>query len=76
MHLTNYSVNKKNTQACTPGEKWTLKMLKDHFHQHGLDYNGLSEEIEKVIITTLASGYSKLVSTARVTLGKKYCEII
>jgi hypothetical protein len=63
-HLTNYSVNKKNTEAFVNpkddggedeerGSKWVLTTVKRYFEKNGLDWNGTWAKIEDVIIKTV-----------------------
>ncbi|XP_018585215.2 tubulin monoglutamylase TTLL4 isoform X1 [Scleropages formosus] len=60
MHLTNYSVNKKNSEyqsnsddkACQ-GHKWALKALWQHLGQKGVNTTHLWEKIKDIVIKTI-----------------------
>jgi len=63
VHLTNYSVNKhsknfvKNTDAEEDGtgSKWSVRALRNHLSEQGVDDEKIWEEIEGVVIKTLLS---------------------
>ena len=67
MHLTNYSINKKNAAANGPGDKnkfeindgegykWSLTALKKVMTQYGMDYKVIWKAIEDIVIKTLIS---------------------
>ncbi|XP_015255803.1 PREDICTED: tubulin polyglutamylase TTLL4 [Cyprinodon variegatus] len=60
MHLTNYSVNKKNSEyqtnsddkACQ-GHKWALKALWHYLDSKGIDTNLIWEKIKDIVIKTI-----------------------
>ncbi|KAM5155350.1 tubulin monoglutamylase TTLL4 isoform 2-T3 [Callospermophilus lateralis] len=62
MHLTNYSVNKKNTEyqanadetACQ-GHKWALKALWNYLSQKGVNSDAIWEKIKDVVVKTIIS---------------------
>ncbi|MBZ3880611.1 Tubulin polyglutamylase TTLL4 [Sciurus carolinensis] len=62
MHLTNYSVNKKNTEyqanadetACQ-GHKWALKALWNYLNQKGVNSDAIWEKIKDVVVKTIIS---------------------
>lgn len=64
MHLTNYSINKKNENFVQNenaeqddfGFKWSLSAFCKHLEQVGIDMNLLWSRIDDVLIKTLISG--------------------
>lgn len=62
-HLTNYSINKNNTNAFVnptddgadeeKGSKWVLSTVKRYFEKNGLDWAAAWQKMEDVIIKTL-----------------------
>jgi len=52
MHLTNYSVNKKNVNYAQE-EKWALSDLFCHLQQNQIDVSALKERIEDLVVRTL-----------------------
>ena len=73
MHLTNYSLNKKNDKyvRCNDpdvedyGNKWSMSALLRFLRSQGRDTFTLMMHIEEVIIKTLLSVESPLASAAR-----------
>ena len=67
VHLTNFSINKKNTNKFVQnndkqdkeGEqdssKWDFKQLEAHFEKCGLDYKKTMVEIQEIVLKTLIS---------------------
>ena len=63
MHLTNFSVNKKNVnfvkndnaEEDRSGSKWSLKALRQAFKEQGIDDKGIWRKIEDVCIKTVIS---------------------
>lgn len=63
MHLTNYSINKKNPEfvRCEDpeqedfGNKWTLGALLRYLREDGIDTSALMSRIEQVLIKTIIS---------------------
>lgn len=61
MHLTNYSINKKNVNFVGSkneiidgeGSKWSLSALKKLMTQLGIDHKPIWRNIEDIIIKTL-----------------------
>ncbi|CDS42800.1 tubulin polyglutamylase ttll4 [Echinococcus multilocularis] len=69
VHLTNYSVNKRNTQYhhCDgftekTSHKWPLEDLWRHLEERGRDTRKLWEEIKSIVFKTMASAVSKMAS--------------
>ncbi len=70
MHLTNYSVNKKNTEFvkndgadnCGVGSKWTLKALRRWFREHQVDDCKVMRDIQDVLVKTLIGAESNVAS--------------
>ena len=73
MHLTNYSLNKKNEKYvhCTDpdvedyGNKWSMSALLRYLNAQGKDTFMLMMNIEEIIIKTMLSVESPLASAAR-----------
>ena len=61
MHLTNFSINQKNTKSFHAnegdfsGSKWTLNMLKRIYITLGIDINTVFSRIKDIIVKTLIS---------------------
>ncbi|XP_055861674.1 probable beta-tubulin polyglutamylase isoform X1 [Biomphalaria glabrata] len=80
IHLTNYSVNKKNTQYVSnsntgncEGHKWSLKSLWDYLKQRGVNTTAVWNTIKDLIIKTIISGDSSINSTTKANLHSRYC---
>lgn len=73
MHLTNYSVNKKNEKyvKCNDpdvenyGNKWSMSALLRYLSAQGKDTFTLMMNIEEVLIKTMLSVESPMASAAR-----------
>lgn len=73
MHLTNYSVNKKNDKyvKCTDpdvenyGNKWSISAFIKYLNGKGVDTFSMMMNIEEAIIKTLLSVESPLASASR-----------
>lgn len=73
MHLTNYSINKKNENFMQNetienddvGFKWSLSAFCSHLDQVGIDMDLMWARIYDVIIKTLACGESYVQSSMR-----------
>ncbi|XP_012384914.1 tubulin monoglutamylase TTLL4 isoform X2 [Dasypus novemcinctus] len=62
MHLTNYSVNKKNAdyqanadETACQGHKWALKALWKYLSQKGVNSDAIWEKIKDVVVKTIIS---------------------
>ena len=60
IHLTNYSVNKKNPKfvsSCSgeTGSKWALSSLSRYYTDHGLDFPHLWSQIKDIALKTIIS---------------------
>lgn len=89
IHLTNYSVNKKNedyiknngksggNEGGDDGEnasKWNLAQLKNYFEKAGISFETIKHRIKDVIIKTLISVEPHIVSTiSRCTKHRNVC---
>ena len=79
IHLTNYSVNKTNSEyvpnKCADsqdGHKWTLKTLWKHMKNEGLgDPNHVWEQIQELILKTVISSESNVNSLSKKHLKNK-----
>ena len=66
IHLTNYSVNKKNKNIDNIDKnfkktkertniKWTFKVLKEYFKKKNINYKNVFTQIEDIIVKTFIS---------------------
>ncbi|XP_030065121.1 tubulin monoglutamylase TTLL4 [Microcaecilia unicolor] len=80
MHLTNYSVNKKNTEyesntdetACQ-GHKWALKALWSYLNQKGVNSDKIWEKIKDIVIKTVIASEPYVTSLVKMYVQKPYC---
>lgn len=87
IHLTNYSVNKKNEEyikstgenagggdSSETASKWNLAQLKTYFDKNGIDFKTVMSRIQDVMIKTLISVEPHIVNTTgRCTKHKNVC---
>ncbi|KAM9248698.1 tubulin monoglutamylase TTLL4 isoform 2-T2 [Dugong dugon] len=79
MHLTNYSVNKKNVEyqanadetACQ-GHKWALKALWNYLSQKGINSNIIWEKIKDVVVKTIISSEPYVTSLLKMYVRRPY----
>ncbi|NXI85765.1 TTLL4 polyglutamylase, partial [Rhipidura dahli] len=80
MHLTNYSVNKKNTEyksnsdeiACQ-GHKWALKALWSYLTQKGVNSEAIWEKIKDIVIKTIIASEPHVNSLVKMYVRRPYC---
>ncbi|NXA46758.1 TTLL4 polyglutamylase, partial [Nothocercus julius] len=80
MHLTNYSVNKKNTEyksnsdetACQ-GHKWALKALWSYLTQKGINSEAIWEKIKDIVIKTIIASETYVNSLVKMYVRRPYC---
>ncbi|NWY76472.1 TTLL4 polyglutamylase, partial [Erithacus rubecula] len=80
MHLTNYSVNKKNTEyksnsdetACQ-GHKWALKALWSYLTQKGVNSEAIWEKIKDIVIKTIIASEPYVNSLVKMYVRRPYC---
>ncbi|XP_069472972.1 tubulin monoglutamylase TTLL4 isoform X2 [Ambystoma mexicanum] len=80
MHLTNYSVNKKNSEyksnadetACQ-GHKWALKALWMYLNEKGVNSDKIWEKIKDIVIKTIIASEPYVNSLAKMYLRRPYC---
>ncbi|NXB56457.1 TTLL4 polyglutamylase, partial [Struthidea cinerea] len=80
MHLTNYSVNKKNTEyksnsdetACQ-GHKWALKALWSYLTQKGVNSEVIWEKIKDIVIKTIIASEPYVNSLVKMYVRRPYC---
>ncbi|NWW73364.1 TTLL4 polyglutamylase, partial [Climacteris rufus] len=80
MHLTNYSVNKKNTEyksnsdetACQ-GHKWALKALWSYLTQKGVNSEAIWEKIKDIVIKTIIASEPYVNSLVKMYVCRPYC---
>lgn len=72
VHLTNYSVNKKNKKSYVvnrdqgpeeDGSKWSLLALKQHYQQTGVNAEQLFKKIKEIIVKTVISSEPLMLNT-------------
>ncbi|NWZ42280.1 TTLL4 polyglutamylase, partial [Brachypodius atriceps] len=80
MHLTNYSVNKKNAEyksnsdetACQ-GHKWALKALWSYLTQKGVNSEAIWEKIKDIVIKTIIASEPYVNSLVKMYVRRPYC---
>ncbi|XP_069083243.1 tubulin monoglutamylase TTLL4 isoform X2 [Pleurodeles waltl] len=80
MHLTNYSVNKKNSEyksnadetACQ-GHKWALRALWSYLNEKGISSDKIWEKIKDIVIKTIIASEPYVNSFAKMYLRRPYC---
>ncbi|XP_074857722.1 tubulin monoglutamylase TTLL4 isoform X2 [Carettochelys insculpta] len=80
MHLTNYSVNKKNAEyrpnadetACQ-GHKWALKALWSYLSQKGVNSEAIWEKIKDIVIKTIIASEPYVNSLLKLYVRRPYC---
>ncbi|XP_063256817.1 tubulin monoglutamylase TTLL4 [Prinia subflava] len=80
MHLTNYSVNKKNAEyksnsdetACQ-GHKWALKALWSYLSQKGVNSEAIWEKIKDIVIKTIIASEPYVNSLVKMYVRRPYC---
>uniref|UniRef100_A0A8C8SLR4 Tubulin tyrosine ligase like 4 n=1 Tax=Pelusios castaneus TaxID=367368 RepID=A0A8C8SLR4_9SAUR len=80
MHLTNYSVNKKNTEyktnsdetACQ-GHKWALKALWSYLSQKGINSEAIWEKIKDIVIKTIIASEPYVNSLVKMYVRRPSC---
>uniref|UniRef100_A0A8C5USI2 Tubulin tyrosine ligase like 4 n=1 Tax=Microcebus murinus TaxID=30608 RepID=A0A8C5USI2_MICMU len=79
MHLTNYSVNKKNAEyqangdetACQ-GHKWALKALWNYLNQKGVNSDAIWEKIKDVVVKTIISSEPYVTNLLKMYVRQPY----
>ncbi|NXC42458.1 TTLL4 polyglutamylase, partial [Penelope pileata] len=80
VHLTNYSVNKKNTEyksnsdetACQ-GHKWALKALWNYLTQKGVNSEAIWEKIKDIVIKTIIASEPYVNNLVKMYVRRPYC---
>ncbi|NXF11800.1 TTLL4 polyglutamylase, partial [Smithornis capensis] len=80
MHLTNYSVNKKNMEyksnsdetACQ-GHKWALKALWSYLTQKGVNSEAIWEKIKDIVIKTIIASETYVNNLVKMYVRRPYC---
>ncbi|XP_061860622.1 tubulin monoglutamylase TTLL4 isoform X2 [Colius striatus] len=80
VHLTNYSVNKKNAEyksnsdetACQ-GHKWALKALWSYLTQKGVNSEAIWEKIKDIVIKTIIASEPYVNSLLKMYVRRPYC---
>ncbi|NXX36804.1 TTLL4 polyglutamylase, partial [Nicator chloris] len=80
MHLTNYSVNKKNTaykpnsdETACQGHKWALKALWSYLTQKGVNSEAIWEKIKDIVIKTIIASEPHVNSLVKMYVRRPYC---
>nr|XP_003215124.1 PREDICTED: tubulin polyglutamylase TTLL4 [Anolis carolinensis]XP_008110400.1 PREDICTED: tubulin polyglutamylase TTLL4 [Anolis carolinensis] len=80
MHLTNYSINKKNIEyksnadenACQ-GHKWALKALWNYLSQKGVDSEVIWEKIKDIVVKTIIASEPYITNLVKMYVRRPYC---
>ncbi|XP_026563681.1 tubulin polyglutamylase TTLL4 isoform X2 [Pseudonaja textilis] len=80
MHLTNYSINKKNAEyksnadetACQ-GHKWALKALWNYLTQKGVDSEAIWEKIKDIVVKTIIASEPYIINLVKMYVRRPYC---
>ncbi|XP_053568407.1 tubulin monoglutamylase TTLL4 [Bombina bombina] len=79
MHLTNYSVNKKNVdykansdQTACQGHKWALKALWSYLDQEGINSDKIWEKIKDMVIKTIIASEPYVNSLVKMYVQSPY----
>ncbi|XP_069588860.1 tubulin monoglutamylase TTLL4 isoform X2 [Ranitomeya imitator] len=80
MHLTNYSVNKKNVdykanadESACQGHKWALKALWSYLNQKGFSSEKIWEKIKEMVIKTIIASEPYVNSFMKMYVQHQYC---
>ncbi|NXK62244.1 TTLL4 polyglutamylase, partial [Sylvietta virens] len=80
MHLTNYSVNKKNTdyksnsdETACQGHKWALKALWSYLTRRGVNSEAIWEKIKDIVIKTIIASEPYVNSLVKMYVRRPYC---
>ncbi|XP_077037681.1 tubulin monoglutamylase TTLL4 isoform X2 [Agelaius phoeniceus] len=80
MHLTNYSVNKKNAaykpnldETACQGHKWALKALWGYLTQKGVNSEAIWEKIKDIVIKTIIASEPYVNSLVKMYVRRPYC---
>lgn len=82
VHLTNYSVNKKNakyksnldeTATACQGHKWSLKALWNYLKQKGVNSEAIWEKIKDIVIKTIIASEPYVNSLMKMYVRRPYC---
>ncbi|XP_061226211.1 tubulin monoglutamylase TTLL4 isoform X2 [Neopsephotus bourkii] len=80
VHLTNYSVNKKNTgyksnsdETACQGHKWALKALWSYLNQKGVNSEAILEKIKDIVIKTIIASEPYVNSLVKMYVRRPYC---
>ncbi|XP_070565987.1 tubulin monoglutamylase TTLL4-like [Ptychodera flava] len=80
MHLTNYSINKKNSEF-TPnddenicqGHKWSLKALWGYMRKNGIDSTKVWDSIKDIVVKTIICSEAAVNSLVKSNVRRRYC---
>lgn len=80
MHLTNYSINKKNIEyksntdetACQ-GHKWALKALWNYLNEKGVDSEAIWEKIKDIVVKTIIASEPYVINLVKLYVRRPYC---
>ena len=79
IHLTNYSVNKRNEDFVfneapdeLNGHKWSLKMLWKYFETQGLDHCRVWDQIKDIVVKTIICGHTSIKKAFKENVNSDY----
>ncbi|KAK3102681.1 hypothetical protein FSP39_013107 [Pinctada imbricata] len=80
MHLTNYSINKKNNEyqsngddAVCQGHKWGLKALWNYMKRQGINTQAVWDSIKDLVVKTIICAESPINSLIKANCKSRYC---
>nr|XP_056707584.1 tubulin monoglutamylase TTLL4 [Euleptes europaea] len=80
MHLTNYSINKKNVdykanadETACQGHKWALKALWSYLNQKGIDSEAIWEKIKDIVVKTIIASEPYITNLVKLYVRRPYC---
>ncbi|NXX68695.1 TTLL4 polyglutamylase, partial [Spizella passerina] len=80
IHLTNYSVNRKNAaykpnsdETACQGHKWALKALWGYLTQKGVNCEAIWEKIKDIVIKTIIASEPYVNSLVKMYVRRPYC---
>lgn len=80
MHLTNYSVNKKNAEyqangdeGICQGHKWGLKALWNYMKRQGINTTAIWDSVKDLVVKTIICSESPINSLVKSNCKSRYC---
>lgn len=79
IHLTNYSINKRNTEyqnntddTVCQGHKWSLKSLWNYLKKQGVNTQAVWDSIKDIVVKTLISAEAAINSMTKANIRSRY----